>query len=212
MFKHLKTKKKIDKSLAMKEAQQIDYDKDGRVIIDVGLRNADDFFSPYSYRTYETMNPEVDKYISMCENSIPSNEEISLDIYTENPTTNEEKRRIRQTVKRHHAERLIAVKQKLKRNLTFGLICSIVGLLILFAEAVLYEVVSSMYIDTVMAVLGWLFLWDGIEIMFYERGELKDEKNRSYRLMNAKVHVRMYSKTIQREYGIGEFGEEEEDE
>lgn len=158
------------------------------------------------------MNPEVDKYISMCENSIPSNEEISLDIYTENPTTNEEKRRIRQTVKRHHAERLIAVKQKLKRNLTFGLICSIVGLLILFAEAVLYEVVSSMYIDTVMAVLGWLFLWDGIEIMFYERGELKDEKNRSYRLMNAKVHVRMYSKTIQREYGIGEFGEEEEDE
>jgi len=211
MFKHLKTIKKIDKSIAMKEAQKIDYDKNGRVIIEVGLKNADDFFSPYSYRTYEMMNPEVDKYIKLCESSIPSNEEISLDIYTENPTTNEEKRRIKQTVKRHHAEQLIGVKQKLKSNLTLGLACSIIGLLILFAEAILYDVVSSMYFDTVMAVLGWLFLWDGLEIMFYERSDLKAQKNRSYRLMNAKVHVRMYSKTIQREYGIGEFSEEDEE-
>ena len=210
MFKHLKTIKKIDKSNIMKEAQRIDYDKDGRVIIDVGLKCADDFFSPYSYRTYEMMNPEVDKYINMREDTIPNNEEISLDIYTENPTTNEEKRRIKQTVKRHHAEELIAVKRKLRHNLMLGLFCSIVGLLILLLEAIVYNLVSNMYLDTVMAVIGWLFLWDGLEIMFYERGELKEQKIRSYRLMNAKVHVRMYSKTIQREYGIGEFEEDEE--
>ena len=210
MFKHLKTIKKIDKSNIMKEAQRIDYDKDGRVIIDVGLKCADDFFSPYSYRTYEMMNPEVDKYINMREDTIPNNEEISLDIYTENPTTNEEKRRIKQTVKRHHAEELIAVKRKLRHNLMLGLFCSLVGLLILLLEAIVYNLVSNMYLDTVMAVIGWLFLWDGLEIMFYERGELKERKIRSYRLMNAKVHVRMYSKTIQREYGIGEFEEDEE--
>ena len=205
MFKHFKTIKKIDKSNIMKEAQRIDYDKDGRVIIDVGLKCADDFFSPYSYRTYEMMNPEVDKYINMREDTIPNNEEISLDIYTENPTTNEEKRRIKQTVKRHHAEELIAVKRKLRHNLMLGLFCSIVGLLILLLEAIVYNLVSNMYLDTVMAVIGWLFLWDGLEIIFYERGELNRLKVRNYRLMNAKVHVRMYSKTIQREYRIGEF-------
>ena len=209
MFKHLKTRKKLDKSNIMKEAQKVDYDRDGRVVIDVGLKCADDFFSPYSYKTYEMMNPEVDEYINMREDTIPNNEEISLDIYTETPTTNEEKRRIRQTVKRHHAEELIAVKRKLKHNLLLGLFCSLIGLLILLAEAILYHFVTNMYLDTVMAVIGWLFLWDGLEIIFYERGELKERKIRSYRLMNAKVHVRMYSKTIQREYGIGEFEDEE---
>jgi len=209
MFKHLKTRKKLDKSNVMKEAQKIDYDKDGRVEIDVGLKCADDFFSPYSYKTYEMMNLEVDEYINMREDTIPNNEEISLNIYTETPTTNEEKRRIRQTVKRHHAEELIAVKRKLKHNLILGLFCSFVGLLILLAEAILYHFVTNMYLDTVMAVIGWLFLWDGLEIIFYERGELKERKIRSYRLMNAKVHVRMYSKTIQREYGIGEFEDED---
>ena len=90
-----------------------------------------------------------------------------------------------------------------------GLICSVLGLLILLAEAIIYKVVSNMYLDTVMAVIGWLFLWDGLEIIFYERRDLKRKKVQSYRLMNAKVHIRMYSKTIQREYGIGEFEDEE---
>jgi len=211
MFKHIQTIRKIDKSSAMREAQKIDYDKDGRVIIEVGLKCADDFFSPYSYRTYEMMNPEVDEYIKKCESAVPKHEEISLDIYTETPTTNEEKRRIRQTVKRHHAEESIATKQKLRRNLITGIFFSLIGLLILLAEAIIYSFVVNMYLDTVMAVIGWLFLWDGLEIMFYERSELNRKKVRSYRLMNAKVHVRMYSKSIQREYKIGEFEEDDEE-
>ena len=110
MFKRLKSIKKIEKSKAMREAKTIDYDKEGRAIIDVGLKCAEDFFSPYSYRTYEMMNPEVCEYINACESIIPQNEEVSIDIYTENSTTNEEKIRIRQTVKRHHAEELINIK------------------------------------------------------------------------------------------------------
>ena len=210
MFKHLKTIKKINKSKAMKEAQQVDYDKDGRVVIDVGLKCAEDFFSPYSYRTYELMNPEVCDYINTCEANIPKSEEITLDIYTENLTSNEEKRRIRQTVKRHHAEEVIAINKKLRKNFWTGMFCSFLGLLILLIEAIIYSFVVNMYLDTVMAVIGWLFLWDGLEIIFYERGELNRKKVQSYRLMNAKVHVRMYSKTIQREYGIGEFEEIED--
>lgn len=209
MLKHLNTIKKINKSSAMREAQKIDHDKDGRAIIEVGLKCADDFFSPYSYRTYEIMNPEVEKYINTYESAIPKNEEVSINIYTETPTTNEEKRRIRQTVKRHHAEKVIATNQKLRHNMTLGLICSLIGLLVLLAEAIIYNFVSNMYLDTIMAVLGWLFLWDGLEIIFYERQELKSKKIQSYRLMNAKVHIRMYSKSIQREYGIGEFEEED---
>lgn len=157
------------------------------------------------------MNPEVDEYIKKCESAVPKHEEISLDIYTETPTTNEEKRRIRQTVKRHHAEESIATKQKLRRNLITGIFFSLIGLLILLAEAIIYSFVVNMYLDTVMAVIGWLFLWDGLEIMFYERSELNRKKVRSYRLMNAKVHVRMYSKSIQREYKIGEFEEDDEE-
>ena len=80
----------------------------------------------------------------------------------------------------------------------------------MFVEAILYVKFENMYLDTILAVVGWLFLWDGLEVMLSDRSELKRKKIRSYRLMNAKVHVRKYSKKIQREYSFGDYEETEE--
>ena len=212
MFNRLNKIRKINKSKAMREANEMDYNEDGSVQINVGLRDSEDFFSPYSYKTYELMNPEVIDYIDMCESTIPVKDEVTLDVYTENPTSNVEKQRIKKAVKRHHAEQLVAINAKLKHNLIQGLMFCLIGVVILLVEAVLYSIVENMYIDTLLAVIGWLFLWDGLEVMLYERGELKRKKIQSMRLINAKVHVRRYSRKIQREYSFGEFEEEDEEE
>ena len=212
MFKRIKQIKKLEKSTAWKEATEREYDKYGRAIIEVGLKEVDGFYSPYSYRSYEFMNPEVSDYINMCEASVPVHEDLAIDIYTETDTTNEDKKRIRRTVKRHHAEQLVIINKKLRKNLIEGLIFCILGFVILFAEAILYSVFANMYFDTILAVVGWLFLWDGIEIIVSDRSELTRKKLRSLRLLNAKVHVRKYSLKIQREYGFGEFEDDEDDE
>ena len=208
MFKHLQKLRKLKRSKAVREASELDYNEDGSVQINVGLKDADDFFSPYAYKSYELMNTSVIEYINMCEATIPVKDAVSLDIYTETPTTNSEKIRIRKAVKRHHAEQLAIVNQKLRRNLIEGLIFSFIGFLILFIEALLYVKFENMYLDTILAVVGWLFLWDGLEVMLSERADLKRKKLRCIRLIAAKVHVRKYSRKIQREFGFGEFEEE----
>lgn len=211
MFKRIRKFKKLQKSKAMKEAYELDYNKDGTVQLNVGLSDANDFFSPYSYKSYELMNPDVIDYINMCEASIPVKEELSLDIYTETTTTNTMKQRMRKAVKRHHAEQIVIVNKKLKRNLIQGITFSIVGILILLVEAILYKMVSNMYLDTILAVIGWLFLWDGLEVMLADRSELRRKKLRSLRLMNAKVHIRKYSRKIRRQFRIGEFEDFDEE-
>ena len=90
--------KKLKKSNAIKEATELDYNKDGSVQINVGLKDADDFFSPFSYKTYELLDQNVVDYINMCESSIPLNEEISIDIHTENPTSYDMKKRIKSSI------------------------------------------------------------------------------------------------------------------
>ena len=211
MIKHFKGSKRSKSYKALKEASTYDYDKEGRAKIEVGLREPEDFFSPYSYLTYELMNPRVDEYIEMCSSGLQKNEEVSIDIYTEVPTDNDEKKRIRDTVRRHYAEQAVVAEKELKHNLLVGLFWCVMGFLVLFVEALLYNIVADMYLDTILAVIGWLFLWDGLEIIFYDRRELKLKRIRCQKLMDAKVHVRQYSKKIQREYGIGEFEEEEEE-
>lgn len=209
MFERRKQLKKLKRSEAMKEAYTLDRDKEDRVVIDVGLIDSDDFFSYYSYKTYELMNPGVIDYINMCEAQIPVGEELSLNIHTESPTTNEEKKRIKHAVKRHHAEQLVILNRKMKKNNIVGSLYSLLGLAILLVEAFFYNALSAMHIMEIVAVIGWLFLWDGAEILLSDRSEIKRKQLRSYRLMNAKVHVRKYSKKIQRQYKIGEFVDEE---
>ena len=210
MIKKREILKRLKKSKAMKEAKTLDYNENGQVQINVGLPEADDFFSPFSYLTYELMNPAVIDYIDMYEASIPLNEEVCLDIHTEESTDNEEKKRIRTAVKRHYAEQIVIIEKKLKRKTISGLIWSILGILILFLEAIIYPIINSMYLDTILAVVGWLFLWDGMEILLSDRSSLKRKLIKSYRLMNAKVHVRKYSRKIQRAYGIGDFEEDDD--
>lgn len=195
--------KKLKKSAAMQEARQIDYNKDGDAIISVGLREADEFFSPYSYKTYELMNPEVIEYIDSLESEIPITDSISVDIHTEEPTNNIQKKRIRDAVKRQNAEQIIIVEKKLKRNLFSGLLSTILGVLVLILEAFLWKTISNYMLDTVLVVLGWMFLWDGTEILIFERPPLKRKQFKCYRLMNAKVHVRQYSNKIKKMYNIG---------
>lgn len=212
MFKRLHTIKRLNRSKAVQEASELDRNADGSVQINVGLKDSDDFFSPFAYKTYELMNTDVIEYINMCEATIPVKEKITLDIYTETPTTNEEKIRIRKTVKRHHAEQLTIVNKKLRHNLIEGLIFSLIGFLILFVEAILYVKFENMYLDTILAVVGWLFLWDGLEVMLSERNDLKRKKIRCLRLLDAKVHVRKYSRKIQKQFKFGDFEADDDDE
>ncbi len=211
MTRKRKILKKLQKNSAIKEARELDYNEDGSVQINVGLKEADDFFHPYAYLTYEFMNPDVKDYIETYEASIPEDKEITIDIYTETPTTQEEKKRIRRTVKRHYAEEIVASEGELKKETSRAIWFMVLGFVILLVEAVLYSVFENMYIDTILAVIGWLFLWDGLEIYLYERAEIKSQLIRCYRMLNSKVHVRNYSQKIKREYGIEDEEDDDED-
>lgn len=203
--------KKLKKNSAIKEARELDYNKDGSVQIAVGLKEASDFFHPYSYLTYEIMNPVVKDYIESFESTIPIENNVSIDIYTETQTTQEEKKRIRRTVKRHYAEEIVSIERPFKKETSKAILFVIIGFLILFAEAILYHYFSNMYIDTILAVIGWMFLWDGLEVLLYERANTKLQLIRYYRLLNAKVHVRNYSLKIKREYGIEDEDDDDDD-
>ena len=210
MTKRRKLLKKLKKSSAVKEAMELDYNKDGSAIINVGLIEAEDIFSPFAYKTYELLDCDVVDYINTYEKSIPLSDDLSIDIYTEEATDQDMKKRIRTAIKRHYAEDLVIVNKDIKAQTTSGIIFSIIGVLILLLGVFLSFKLNNLYFDTIVSVIGWLFLWDGFEILLLSRRELKRLQLRDYRLLNAKIHVRRYSQKIQREFGIGDFEEEEE--
>ena len=211
MFDFLKRQKKAKKSKAMKEALELDYDDKERAQIEVGLKTASDFFSPYSVLTYQLMHPGVVEYIEACEAVIPASDDLSIDIYTEEPTTSEEKRRIRKAVKRHNAEKIVALNKQLHRKALIGSIYIILGLIVLMLD-IIFDLGKITGINTFFEVILWIFIWDGVEKVFMEGSNIANKRGSCYRLLNAKVHVKKYPITVQKEFAIGDYEDADEDE
>lgn len=195
MSKRSKIIKKLKNSEAYKDAETLDYADNDAVIIPIGLKNVEDFFNPYSYKDYELVNPAVLDFIYDNEKIIPISESINIDIHTECSTNNADKKRIRETMKRQHAEQVIVTTKKLRQNLISGIFSFFAGIFIL-ALALFLEnsefFMSNILINTVM-ITAWVFVWHSIELLFIQRPTLKTQLIKNYRLMNAKVHIRKYS-------------------
>lgn len=198
MSKRSKIIKKLKNSSAYKDAETWDYNDNDDVIIQIGLKNVEDFFNPYSYKDYELVNTELLDFIYTNEKTIPISESITLEINAECPVNKDDQQRIKETLKRQHAEDVIVVNKKLKQNFLSGIINFLLGVLILAGTLFLENnefFMSNVLINTLM-IIAWVFVWKAIEQLFIERVRLKNLLIRNYRLMNAKVNIQQYKKTV----------------
>lgn len=186
----------------MREAELLDYDKEGRAIINVGIKTAEDFFYSCSYKSYDLMSADVVQYVEMFESQVPKGEDITIDVYTEEKTDNFDKTRIKSSIKRHYAEKVVSLKQKQKKDLWVGSILILLGVILAWIECVTWAKFNMPFVDLLLSIVAWTFVWDGFEMLALDLPQLMQVQKKNYRIMNAKVHVRQYNKTIQREYGL----------
>ena len=207
-----KVLKKIKNYKAVETAKTIDYDENGKAIVTIGLKKAEDFYSPVCYKTYEMINQDVVDFIDVNQRQIPVTDDINLDIFVEKRTTNEEKIRIRETVKRHSAEQVVDLKKRMKSKLISGLIYFFLGVALLLLGIMFDGEESSSVVVNTIIIIAWVFEWDAIEALVFDYRALRTRLIRKFQLLNSKVHVRQYSKTIIKQYDIDiEEGEEEKE-
>ena len=205
-----KTLRKLKKSTPMKEAEDIEYDDQGNAIINVGLKELEDFFYPCSFKTYDMVSKDVIEYVEMFAGQVPQKDDLSIDIYTEEPTDNFDKKRIRRAVKRHYAEKIVTQNKTMKKDILWGSILLLLGILVAVLEFVVLYVWGQPFVDLLISIIAWTFFWDGFEMLAIDLPQLRAEQIKNYRMMRAKVHVRQYSQTIKREFGIGEYEEDDD--
>ncbi len=181
-----KNKKIID------EAKHIDYDKQGNAVISVGLKLKEDFYEKYCDKSYKLLNSEMLEYIKKSSMTIPATDSLAIDIYTENDISSEDKKQMKDAIKRQYAEELIATKSKLNFNLITALIWAVIGIGVL-ALGIYFEnlKLSSILSNTVM-IVAWVFLWEAVDKYFLQRPKIRFEYRLALRFMNSKVSIKKY--------------------
>ena len=186
----MKRKDKIEK--ALEQAEEIEYDEEGRAVIQVGLKSKDDFYNPYGYRSYKMLNSDMLSYIKKSAQKIPSTKKISLNIYTEIPTSNEDKKQMKDTIQRQFAEDTTMLKRTMRKNLLLVTLLMALGIGILAVGFLLESLKVSSIISETIVIIAWVFEWEAAEMFFFNHMEHHRKMRILKHFLNCEISVKEY--------------------
>ena len=166
-----------------------EYDENGKLIVDLKVRDDSDFLSPYC-TTNSDISDDVEDFI---ENNVPSSKSkkgVHLRIYSDE-IDDEEKEEYTRAIHFHYETKRFEVYLE-KRRLTFiAVIMAIISVIALSAMIVLeYHNVNSVAIS-VIDIFAWVFMWEAVDILFLQCTMIR-HRQRKYRNL-AQCDVDFYS-------------------
>lgn len=181
------TKQKIaDLERRVEVAESYDVSASGNAIIDINAKSAEDFYSPFSPSGYRLLSPELVAYIDEYVQGIPAKQGYELRLQT-NELEKEEKSKIVSTIKRTYAEKIANINVELKHNFLQSLMFCLIGVGFLLLLLVSRKLEWGFIPDTILDLLTWVFLWEGVDTFCFERFEQNKQKVKYAKLVMADI-------------------------
>lgn len=181
MFKTLKEYNKY-KKLINKDQR---FDDDGRVIIDITVNDDSNFLSPYSYSENNDISTEVASFIDQSILSIKKGQKIHFVIHSDSIDDNE-KIIYKKAIHNHYKDCYINSYIERKRLTKISIIMLLIGmfalgLMIYFNVSHIISEVFSEVID----IFAWVFIWEAVDIFFFQVTTIKYKQLRYYEIANS---------------------------
>ena len=168
-------KKEADRQL---EARKYKRAGDGRIIIQMNVKDDSNFISEFSESATPVISSEVAEFIENETNSVKPNEEFALHIYN-NCIDEDEQKIYTAAFSEYYMQKYIANERDIKRNRFAVLILAIAGILVLAAKFIFdFRGVSPVW-TSVVDIIAWVFLWEAVDIGVLE-ARVSSIKRRRY--------------------------------
>jgi len=148
-------------------------DEDGRVIIDMTVKNDDDFLSVYSTSETPVIATDVAEFIENSTHSISPRERFALHIHSY-CIDDSEKQEYAAAIKEYYAEKYIASKKELHLNRIITAILALSGILVLALAFSIQNAVWSEVID----IAAWVLLWEAFDTAVFKNREINLKRQR----------------------------------
>ncbi len=162
------------------------YDEDNRVIVNINVRDDDEFLSNYGFEENAVISQETANFLEHAIKPINYKENLTLAIHSD-VITEDEKHLYEKGIRNYYKNSLLQEKKHLDLNLKSTLFLLLAGI-VYFALLTLvsFFLKNDLWIE-VLSIVGWVFIWEAVEVFFLERPKLRRMKYRYYALMNAKI-------------------------
>lgn len=167
--------------------KEIEYDGDGRAVVELRVLDDNSFLSPYSTQGYNILSEDVSDFIEHSLGGIPHEKPLRFRICSD-VITEEEQREYTKAIHRHYANKYLDSRIEKKHLHKMAAIMALVAvsalsLLISFTAAGIGNEVFSEIVD----IFAWVFMWEAVDIFFLRCTLLRFKQQRYLRLADSKI-------------------------
>lgn len=160
-------------------------DCDGNIIVNMTVKNDDDFLSVYSTNEVPVISSEVAEFLENSTDSALPRDSFTLRIYSD-CIDEAEKEEYASAIKEYYAEKYLANKNERKRNGIVITALSILGILVLALAFQIDHAVWSEVVD----IAAWVLLWEAVDIGVFKNREksLLSRRYKAFMSMKAEFY------------------------
>lgn len=162
-------------------------DKEGRIIIDMNVKDDTNFLSVFSASNNPVISNDVAEFIENNTHFIRANEQLSLNIKS-NCIDETEQKVYKDAIKEYFTEKYRANERELKVQNKIALLLAFLGVLILVLAVFLNYRMSSVIWSEVVDIAAWVFLWEAVDIKFFKTRELSLKRKRYIALIDMEIN------------------------
>ena len=168
--------------------------------ISLSIRNYEEIYNPYDFSQYKRRDMDEDflDYIYNSSLDIPLNHKIKLNFHLKEEVYEEEKsKNLKNAIKNNFTWRRSIVTNKLIQKLKECVLLLFAGVLFLVLAFVILPLIQNagtgldLLVES-LSIIGWVFLWDLVEIMAFVVTKLYRNKKYLTRLINSRVEFEQY--------------------
>ena len=175
--------------------RQIEFDDEGRSIIDITVYDDEYFLSPYTSNNNELISDEVATFLDHSVKVVSPKEPLHINIISNSINQNEEIV-YKRAIKNYYLNQIVDINRKLRFNSIASAMFTLIGLLTFFILLLLDSTITSEIIYEIFSIFGWVFLWEAVDQFFIERNKLNRQKNRDLNIYGAKITFNKLNKKI----------------
>ncbi len=175
-------RKYIDKS-----KKEIEFDGEGRAVVELRVLDDNSFLSPYSTVQCNVLSEDVSDFIEHSLGGIPLEKSLHFRICSD-VITEEEQREYTKAIHRHYAKKYLDScmekkhLHKMAAIMTFIAVAAL-SLMISFTAAGIGNEVFTEIVD----IFAWVFMWEAVDIFFLRCTLLRFKQQRYLRLADSKI-------------------------
>lgn len=183
MFELSKNRKNAIKDIKL---QPMQIDENGASIVNVTVAEDDDFLSPYANGDNLVISEEMAGYLKNATEAIPVKNNLHFKIKCVDVNENN-KANFQKSIKNYYTNRFYEVERKLKSNLISVILTFLIALMFLGVWAVLNYFKIYEFVTLIIEIVAWVFMWECVDLLFFNRASLRHKKHKILQLLNAKI-------------------------